>query len=1128
MRKGKYILVVFFIVATCLVQGVPAQDAYYYPAHSVLSSGVWYKMAFDKEGVCKIGVSEVPALSGVSFNSIGVYGNGGGLMDQKNSPLRPNDLKQVAVSVQDQNGNGKMDAGDCILFYAEGADEWVYNGTTGCMEHRRHPYDRYNYYYVTTSSRNAKYIAVGAALSETTATISDYTSVAVHDNDLVNTNKTGQIWVGEKMSATSPICRISMTLPQVSSGTPLRVRAAVASPSSSGSQFEFAYGSSTYTVTCSENTPYVKFSRTYSTSSSNPTFDITYSSATSGATGYLDFIELNATSPLVFGSGQTDVYNLKHIGDGNAARFGITGATSAMRVWNVVHNDSVVEMSLARNGTSASFTDWTEDIGHYVIFDGSRYISPVSINRIDNQDIHSERGAELVIVCHPTFVAQAREIANLHLIYDGISSYVVTPDLVFNEFSSGKQDPMAIREMLRMLYKRSASGDGTTAPRYLLLLGCGTYDNKNLLAYNLPQVLTCQSEASFTDEGPSYCTDDLFGYLDDGETGFTSESLDVSIGRLPAHNTTEASHLVEKISRYLQRSDLPDASIRGDWRNYITLLADDADPSSPGDTVFASSSENMANRINAVFPHFNIDKIYADSYQQQSGAIGSFYPDVNNALRQRMDYGCLLFNYIGHGSIEYIGTERYIEHSDITNYSNRDQLSLFVTSTCSYGRFDKIDVASGSELLLNADGGAVGVITASRPIGHIERFNTDICLNAISPGNTIGDALRLAKNATSVSHSFVLLGDPALRLSVPENRVVVTEINGEAVADGVCDSAQVLSVVTVKGMVVDADGERIETFDGVLYPTVFDRPVHTHTLANDNEGTEVNFTQQNSIIYRGRETVRHGQFEYSFIVPRDVSSRYAKAKLSHFAKTSDGDCATGSYDQLMLGGFNQDADMTECRPEIKLYINDTTFHSGGVTDENPTLFARLSDKVGINAVGSGIGHNITAVIDGNANSEITLNDFYETDLTDSRCGSVVYGFSRLSPGSHTLTLKAWNIYNYSSEATIAFVVHSSDSALIGRCYAYPNPCEDRTTLHIEHNCVSEIETIEIDILSSTGQLVRHLEPTIVEGSYVITAPWDMRSESGFTVSNGIYVARVIIRTADGQKSRAHAKIAKMR
>ena len=1118
-------LYIFTLVSIALGMSSQAQT---YPSHSVLATGSWHRLAVERGGVCKVSVSDIAALNGVECDKVALYGNGGGLMDDLNSANRPNDLKQVAISMHDLNANGRMDGSDYLLFYAEGADIWLYNAQSGMMEHRRHPYAKYNYYYLTTTGTDTpKRIGTGTAGEANTNIIYNYTSTALIDNDLLNTHSTGQIWVGEKFTTSNPSRSFTLSLPGVAAGSQLRSRIALASVSTGSTQFTVTYGGSSQRTDCNENRPYAILRNTYNASSASATFNITYSFAENQSTGYLDFIELNATSPLAFRSGQAEAYNLDHLGAGNIAKFSISTNSTSMRVWDVTRNDSVVEMTLTRNGSTATFCNFTETVGHYVLFDASSYHSPARITQLSNQDLHGELGADLVILTHPTFLSQAQELANLHLIYDGLSSLIVTPEKVWNEFSSGKQDPMAVREMLRMFYKRAASDDGFTAPRYLLLFGCGTFDNKDLLANGLPQILTCQSETSFTDEGGSYCTDDLFGYLDDGERGSQNESLEVSIGRLPARNAAEADHMVDKIRRYLEKSDLKRTEIRGDWRNYVTLLADDADPSSPGDSIFASSSENIARKINATFPQMNIDKIYADAYTQQSSAIGSYYPDVNNALRQRLDYGCLLFNYIGHGSVEYIGTERYIELSDITNYSNRDQLSLFVTSTCSYGRFDKLSPTSGSELLLHADGGAIGVITASRPIGHIEKFNADICLNALTPGNTIGDALRLAKNATSVSHSFVLLGDPALRLSLPDNQVVVSEINGSEVTAGVCDSAEVLSKVTVKGEVRDSDGTKLTNFNGILYATVFDRPTVTQTQANDNEGTEVRFTQQNSVIFRGHTKVTSGEFEYDFIVPRDVSPRYDRVKLSHFAKADDDRCATGSHNDLMIGGFNQDADLTECRPQIDLYINDSTFHNGGLTDENPTIYARLSDKVGINAVGSGIGHNITAVLDGNANSEINLNDFYETDLADSRCGRVVYGLSNLTPGVHTLTLKAWNIYNYSNTATITFVVHSDDSITLGRCYAYPNPCSNGTTLHLEHNSIAEIEEASIDIMSAMGQTVRSLKANSIEGSYVITAHWDMRSSDGSEVANGLYIARIVLRTKDGMKKITHAKIMKV-
>ncbi len=1118
-------VVLTVVSVVCLSAVAVGQE---YAAHSVLSSGLWYRIEVNRTGVCRLSVNDLGAghVNGLELSKIAVYGNGGGQMKLLNDGTRKNDLEQVAVMKRDVNGNGRFDGNDELVFYVEGPDDWVYNSDHGTMEHRRNPYAKSNYYFVCFDATAEKTVETRNIVTSASDVIESYTAVNVIDNDVVNTHETGQIWVGEKFSSMNPQRTFTLGLPAPVSGTMMRIRTAVASMSAEPARFDVSYNGNRTWVSCSEHYPYQTLRQAYLAAGANPVVTVEYVPTNNMANGYLDFIEVNATVPLTFGSGQTEVWNLQHVGTGNVATFKIRSTNANMRVWNVGDHGAVKEMTLTRNGGEVTFVDSTERVGHYVMFDGTSYVAPIRVERVENQDLHGEESVDLVIVTHPLFVQQAEEVAEMHMIYDGLSSLVVTPQKVYNEFSSGRPDPMAVRELLRMMRKR-AQASGDNGPRYLLLFGQGTYDNKDILGNNYPTILTCQSEVSFTDEGGSYGTDDMFGYLDDGESSSQSESLDVGIGRLPARNVMEANRMVDKIRRYLERSDLPKEEIRGDWRNKLVFLADDADPSSPGDTVFASSSESMANNIESLYPVFNIEKVYADAYQQQSGAVGSYYPDVNNALRKILNYGCLMFNYVGHGSIEYIGTERYIEPNDAASYTNKDQLAFFVTSTCSYGRFDKLSEVCGCEHLLNAQGGAIATVTASRPIGHIQRFNSDVCVNAITPGNSVGDALRLAKNATSVSHSFVLLGDPALKLSIPQNQVVVTKINGHEVVAGVADSAKVLSEVTVAGEVRNPSGQLMDGFDGVLYATVYDRPTKTHTLANDNEGTEVAFSLRNSVLYRGRVTVTGGRFEYKFIVPRDVAYKYDYAKLSHFAKSAS-DCASGQYGNLMLGGFDENADLTECRPEIKLYINDTTFRNGGITDENPYIYARLYDKVGINSAGTGIGHDIMALVDDNPNNQIVLNDFYETDLYDSHRGTVNYGLTALAPGEHTVSLKAWNIFNYSATARVNFIVHSSDSLVTGRCFVYPNPSRGRTTIHYEHNSLSQLKSLEIAIYSSSGQVVRVIKPTLNENSYVVAVDWDMQSDKGTPVADGVYMVRITALSKDGSKSRSHTKIVKIR
>ncbi len=1072
----------------------------------MLATGNWWKVEVQSSGMYRLTTTDIPALQGASIANIGLYGASGDQLSVNNASTPTTDLQPVAIDIIDHNGNGTMDSGDELLFYGEGTGVWRYNATTQRWQFSHHAYAKANYYFLTTQATNPKRIATDATPQSDTS-LTTYTAVANIDNDLVNIFESGQLWMGEKFSNSTPTRNFTLTLP----GTTTRplVRYALANVSSATGYFNISANGLSRTNTISSDMVYESTLEQLSATGSTFTFNITYIPGESTGAGYLDYIELNGTVPLHFGGGQTMVRNNAALG--YIVRYTMSGNTA--RVWEVTRSGQEREMMV----TDGGWSDTAESAKQYVVFDGSSYLSPSSIETIDNQNLHGLEAVDYVLVCHPTLRTQAERLAALHEIMDGMNTLVVTDVDVYNEFSSGKQDPMAIRALLRHL--KAAYPDN--APKYLLLLGKATYDNRDLLEHGLPTVVTFESVYSFDGEGRSYSSDDIMGFLDDSDFGDVWENLDVSIGRLPAKSADEADKMIDKIEGYMMRRDLTadEAQGQGDWRNYVALLADDADPSHPGDTAFAHSSEYAADCIKQQFPNINIDRLYADAYHQQSGAIGSYYPDLNNALRQRINYGCLLLNYIGHGSMRYIGTERYIEPSDIANYTNKDRLPLLVTSTCSYGRQDSPEELSGAELFMLADNGAIGVVSATRMISHVQRFNTDVILYSLDTANTIGEALRKAKNRTAVPLCIGLTGDPALKLSVPRNRVVVTAINGREVTEGVDDTAQVLSRVTVSGEVQGPSGELLTDFDGTVYPIVFDREMRAHTLANDNPGTEVNFMQQKSMIYKGTESVTGGRFEYSFIVPIDVAYQYAYGKLSHYASSGSED-ATGSYGRLMFGGLDENAEVGDARPEIRLFMGDTNFRDGGLTGSEPTLIALLSDSVGINAVGSGLGHEITAVIDNNPGSLIVLGDLFEPNVGDSRSGTVRYTLPKMTPGMHTLTLKAWNIWGNSATADISFRVADEDTLTFSKISVYPNPASERAVFHYETNSIAKIASATLQIYSSQGALVATITPAVEQGSYVVgPVIWNLQG-----VAPGLYMARMLVTDNDGEVHQSTTKV----
>lgn len=1122
--RNKHIKIILYLIAI-LLQCPYAVAQPTYATHSRLASGSWFKIPVTADGVYIIRSSDIAELSSATCSHIAMFGSSGDMLSESNRDFHPDDLEPLAIKVVDKNGNGFFDSEDYILFYGESANTWRYRSRDDLFEYNMHAYATANNYFITPyyeSMDSTMRLTTIELDTQTSIRITTYTSVATYHVDNYNTHGGGQTWVADKFGSGISTRNYTLSLPDIPSNGSANMRYGVANVSERGANFTMRCGNNQRQTSLSAGMPYiVDYAQLSNITNKDVQVSLNYAAQMSSAEGYLDFIEINAQMPLKRVDGQQFIRNSLRYGENSVATFEITGNCQNVEIWDIdkPSQPRAHTMTKSENNTYL-FSGQSTQVGTFVAFSLTDAKTPSGIVRVENQDIHGSPLPDYVIVTHKDFIQQAHDLADLHQQQGGMNVLVVTQDQVFNEFSSGKADALAVRQMMRQLRSKDSLGIN---PRYLLFFGKGTFDNRDILGKHLPTAITYQTPASFDSEGSAYPSDDHAGYLADEIGGIFEGTMSVSIGRLPAKTQAEATHMVNKIEGYMTKRDLKDENIRGDWRNYVTFLADDADPSCPFDTSFASDSEKTAQLIKNRFPHMNIDRIFADSYIQQSGADGSYYPDVNNALRQRMNYGCLLFNYIGHGSSSYIGTERFMEFPDIEKYTNYNRLPLIVASTCSWGHYDLLDDICGAEAILLADAAGIGVVSAARPIHHNFRFDANNCLFALDPENTIGDALRKSKNITQVSHCISLMGDPALRLSLPRNKVVVTSVNNRPVNPDVIDSAEVLSRVTIEGEIQGADGSVRTDFNGTIFPIVFDREVACRTLANDNDSTEVNFFQQKNMLYKGREAVTEGRFSYSFIIPRDVAYHYDYAKLSHYARNANDD-ATGQYGNIMFGGFNEEIAISELHPTIELYINDTNFRDGGITNETPTLYARLIDSVGINAAGSGLGHDITAIIDHNPYSTINLNDYFEPSIHDSRNGEIYYTLGKLDEGPHTLTVKGWNIFNYSGSATISFVVVNDKKSQIGEVTAAPNPAHDRTMLRIEHNMANTIDRAEISIYDIRGALVKHIDLSPAANACVLAYPWDFTAENGSQVARGIYIMRAKVTTLDGEQLMQTAKI----
>jgi hypothetical protein len=388
-----------------------------------------------------------------------------------------------------------------------------------------------------------------------------------------------------------------------------------------------------------------------------------------------------------------------------------------------------------------------------------------------------------------------------------------------------------------------------------------------------------------------------------------------------------------------------------------------------------------------------------------------------------------------------------------------------------------------------------------------------------------GDLIRLAKNDGGVDGNdkkFILLGDPALRLAYPELEVVTTRINGRDIS-GNPDTLQALQQITVEGEVLPPV-KGMSGFNGTVYPVVLDKPSKVTTLATDPTSYEKTFDLQKNILYKGKAQVTDGKFSFTFIVPKDIAYQYGFGKISYYA-SNDLEDAHGYYRNLIVGGLDQTADPDLAGPVVELFMNDEYFVSGGITDENPDMLAFVSDASGINTVGTGIGHDIVATLDGDSDKPIILNDFYESDLNSYTSGAIRYPFHNLDEGLHTLSLKVWDVYNNSSEAYLEFHVFFSESFVIDDLFNQPNPFRNGTTFVFSHNQAEGEIDVLLNIFSLGGQIVRTFETTLIPAGYhTEMVYWDGGDDSGATLAEGIYIYRLQVINEQGQVASKSGKL----
>lgn len=1125
-------LVLFLSVV--IVTTISSQD---FANQSVLRSGTWYKIKVEESNVYKISYEDLINLGFDSPENIRIYGNGGQQLSYSNNAPFLDDLQEIAL-YQNTGSDSQFASGDYYLFYGEGPVSWSYDEGKEMYIHHIHEYAETNYYYITSSFGPGKRIEQkdNSGLS-TQVVVDNYDFRAYHETEKRNLIQSGRRWFGESYGS-NPI-DISFDLNANVPSADINIYTASAVRSSSNKTVVVKANSSqigtmnfSYVLTSDYEAKYAdieELKTTFNSNSSSLTINHELLNSGFGDNAYLDFIVINSRSNLSINSQAFFFRDRVSLSPSTAALFKLSNANSNIAIWNITDHNNVHSVKGALSGSSLEFKDSVSFVNEYVAVNvshdfGRPVFSDETHNDVgwleNNQNLHALNSIEYLIVTHPVFIEQAEELANLHREQEDMRVAVVTTNEVYNEFSSGKPDASAIRNLARMLYERGTSDNPF---KYLLLFGDGSYDNRGRDVNNPNYIPTFQSENSVSPT-ISYSTDDLFGMLEPGEWS-VGGTIDIGVGRLTVKSTEgqlEAQGVVNKIKLYY------DPTVMKDWRNKLIFLGDDGE-SGWDNKVFMVDSDSLTKIVERCEPSMNFTKIYLDAYEQISSSTGAAYPDVEVALDEAFKKGALVFNYMGHGGEGGITQEKVLQKADIEAMTNAPYFPLFMTATCQLSRFDNVTMeesgayvnktSAGEAALLNPDGGAIALLTTTRLVYQSSNYRLsqhvyNYMFSRDENGRRLklGDIIRIAKNKTtdtSNKFKFSLLGDPALTLAHGEYKVITDSINGNFVENNT-DTVSALGNMVISGYIAEEDSTLVSDFNGVVQVTVYDKEYYATTRGNDDIPT-FDFTMQDKLLFRGKATVTDGCFKVEFKIPKDISYSLGKGKISYYAQNGILD-AKGYHNEFYIGGTAENIEPDTDGPKIDLFMNDSTFEDGGLTNANPILLAHIFDESGINTTGNGIGHDIVGVLDSDYTSNIMLNDYFEGELDDFRRGKIYYPINDLEEGFHEIDVKVWDTYNNSSEEILSFYVkESDDGVVIDKVLNYPNPMRESTSFQYSHNMPGEHE-VQLEIYDLSGRVIYIYRQTNFEYGYV-SQPivWEPNSVQGGNILPGVYPYRLTVK-----------------
>jgi hypothetical protein len=1093
--------------------------------NSVLATGSWVRFETPEEGIYKIDRIMLETfgfdLSTVDPRTIKIYNNGGKVLSENPDAPRPVDLIENAIQVFGES-DGKFDEGDYILFYGRGTAFRDYDLDSKTIKKFRHPYSDKNYYWITFGSENGKRIQNKSSFNAP-ANLEQSTTKAFIDFevDKINLAKSGRQFFGDDYSQSIPTRTYLNKLDGRIVGEPIKYKFSFVNASKDGA-----------TLNLSENstTVFNKFLAGYTTSY---TFGKAYTETASFSgvlTDNRSVLKFNFNPPSVSTVGYLDYFEIEYERemksfDNNILFFSkdttavieyyLYGFPSTnIRVFDVTEFDNVkiITEHVLLSGGDCRFraSERKDSTTKYIAIGNDNFLTPVNPFTIENSNLRGiSDGVKFIIIVHEEFMEQAERLKNYResdaLI--PLSTTVVDVETIYNEFSGGILDVSAIRDFLKYAFD-----NWQTKPEYFLLFGKGTYDYRDVEGFGDNFVPTWQTEESLQliFGKDSYTSDDFFARFDASDL-----QPDIAFGRITVRNTTEATDYVDKIIYYENNSE------KGNWRNLITLVADDGFTSTGYEgSLHTAPSEILANDI--IPPSFDTKKIYVADYPVIITGSGRRKPSANDDILSVMNKGTLLVNYIGHGNPELWAHEFIFERSVAIPQLENDKYFFLCAATCDFGYYDIPNFQSGAEELLFApDAGAIATFNSARLVfaGQNNSLNYVLMANLLElPRESLNlpvsigySVFRTKMNRFSVNdQKFHLLGDPTLRLLIPQYFGNIDSLNGQ-----VLDSLfqlKALSDTRIAGTILKPDSSKWNDYNGEGILTVYDSERIKLLEEIDNYPMVI----PGGVIFKGRVSVNNGEFNAQFVVPKDIIYENKNGKILFYFLNGFSDGLAFS-NQIVVGGTDSTAVNDGEGPEIEIFFDDASYYNAYLVGPDPDLIIKLSDETGLNVTGTGVGHKLEGILNEDEGNPIDFTEFFTGELdAGGKRGEVNYQFTKLNEGDYLLDVKAWDVFNNFASETANFTVVTTDDLVIRDVYNYPNPFSSNTTFTFQQNLNRPVD-IKIKVYTIAGRMIKEVEQKNVNEKFV-KINWDGRDEDGDWLANGTYLYKLIVKTTDGEYS----------